>query len=117
MKTQVKRSMVKLPRNGVSLYYGIYQKVIHVIMKKSICKSISLHKKHNNQIDKALEILSEVVKAETGDENIVPNDYKEHRKSWDELWARNHQGSYPFSEENLKEFCSIYDRVRGFQIC
>ena len=78
-----------------------------------------LAQEHNNQIEKALEILSEVVKAETGDENIVPNDYpKEHRKSWDELWAkRNHQGSYPFSEENLKEFAQFMIESGGFQIC
>ena len=87
-------------------------------MKKSICKSISLHK-HNNQIEKALEILSEVVKAETGDENIVPNDYPKnignHGMNYGQ--KRNHQGSYPFSEENLKEFAQFMIESGGFQIC
>lgn len=77
-----------------------------------------LAQEHNNLIDSALEILREVVQAETGDENIVPNDYpKEHAKSWKDLWAkRQQQGMYPFSEENLKEFAEFMKESGGFTI-
>jgi|TARA_R100000482_G_C5128183_1_gene150069 hypothetical protein len=82
-------------------------------------REYKLAQEHNNNIDKALEILRELVRAETGDPDIVPNDYpEEHAKSWQELWnKRNHQGSYPFSEENLKEFAQFMIESGGFQIC
>jgi len=81
-------------------------------------REYKLAQEHNNQIEKALDILREVVIAETGDETIVPNDYpEEHIKSWKELWnKREHKGSYPFSEENLKEFAEFMIESGGFQI-
>jgi len=87
--------------------------------EETYMQEYKLAQEHNNQIEKALDILREVVQAETGNEHIVPDDYpEEHRKSWDELWTkRNHQGSYPFSEENLKEFAQFMIESGGFSIC
>lgn len=76
-------------------------------------------KEHNDELDKAMQILREVVQDETGNKDIVPNDYpKKHKKSWQELWdKRDHRASYPFSEENLKEFAEFMVESGGFSIC
>ena len=82
-------------------------------------KDYKIAQEHNNRIDKDLDILRELVKEETGDPDIVPNDYPEkHAKSWQELWSmRKHQASYPFSVDNLKEFAKFMIESGGFQIC
>ena len=74
--------------------------------------------KHNEQVEKELEKHCEEVKTRLNDIGLAPKDFpKEDHDKWEEIYnKRNSDGSYPFEEENVKEFLNSVKIVVGFTI-
>ena len=74
--------------------------------------------KHNEKVEKELETFSQSVKKKMKNDNLAPKDFPEedHKKSEEIYNKRNSSGSYPFSEENVKEFSEFCKNSGGFTI-
>ena len=74
--------------------------------------------KHNEKVEKELETFSQSVKKKLNDIGLAPKDFpEEDHKKWEEIYKkRNSDGSYPFSEENVKEFSEFCKNSGGFSI-
>ena len=74
--------------------------------------------KHNEKVEKELETFSQSVKKKMKNDNLAPKDFpEEDHKKWEEIYnKRNSSGSYPFSEENVKEFSEFCKNSGGFTI-
>ena len=74
--------------------------------------------KHNEQVEKELQKHSEEVKTRLNDEGLAPIDFpKEDKDILDKIYEkRNSDGSYPFTEENVKEFSEFCKNSGGFTI-
>ena len=74
--------------------------------------------KHNEKVEKELETFSQSVKKKLNDIGLAPKDFpEEDHKKWEEIYKkRNSDGSYPFSEENVKEFSEFCKNSGGFTI-
>ena len=74
--------------------------------------------KHNEKVEKELETFSQSVKKKMRNDNLAPKDFpEEDHKKWQEIYnKRNSSGSYPFSEENVKEFSEFCKNCGGFTI-
>jgi ElaB/YqjD/DUF883 family membrane-anchored ribosome-binding protein len=74
--------------------------------------------KHNEKVEKELETFSQSVKKKMRNDNLAPKDFpKEDYKKWEKIYnKRNSSGSYPFSEENVKEFSEFCKNCGGFTI-
>ena len=74
--------------------------------------------KHNEKVEKELETFSQSVKKKMRNDNLAPKDFpEEDHKKWEEIYnKRNSSGSYPFSEENVKEFSEFCKNSGGFTI-
>lgn len=75
--------------------------------------------KWNKGIDKEMDKVKKDAILATKNENIAPIDYPENLKlKWDKLWhSKDMTDSYPFSENNVKEFIKFLDECGGFEIC
>ena len=74
--------------------------------------------KHNEKVEKELKTFSQSVKKKMRNDNLAPKDFpEEDHKKWQEIYnKRNSSGSYPFSEENVKEFSEFCKNCGGFTI-
>jgi len=74
--------------------------------------------KHNEQVEKELEEHCEEVKTRLNDIGLAPKDFpKEDHEKWEKIYnKRNSDGSYPFTEENVKEFSEFCKNSGGFTI-
>ena len=74
--------------------------------------------KHNEKVEKELETFSQSVRKKMRNDNLAPKDFpEEDHKKWEEIYnKRNSSGSYPFSEENVKEFSEFCKNCGGFTI-
>ena len=74
--------------------------------------------KHNEKVEKELQTFSQSVKKKMRNDNLAPKDFpEEDHKKWQEIYnKRNSSGSYPFSEENVKEFSEFCKNCGGFTI-
>jgi hypothetical protein len=74
--------------------------------------------KHNEKVEKELETFSQSVKKKMKNDNLVPKDFpEEDHKKWEKIYGkRNSDGSYPFAEENVKEFSEFCKNSGGFTI-
>ena len=74
--------------------------------------------KYNDQVEKELEQHSQEVKTRLNDIGLVPKDYpKADKDKWDKIWEKkNSDASYPFDEENVKEFSEFCKNSGGFTI-
>tara|TARA_R110002051_G_C8700519_1_gene494327 strand:- start:766 stop:1377 length:612 start_codon:yes stop_codon:yes gene_type:complete len=82
-------------------------------------KDYNIAKEHNKEIEKACEILHEIVKAKLESEtSVAPINYPEKEKAdWDELQGqKNWSSSYPFDTDNVKEFSHFCLESGGFKI-
>lgn len=72
----------------------------------------------NAIVDKGLNKLAEIVKKETGKEDIVPRDYpNKYKEAWEKIYAtRTMASSYPFKVSFLKQFISFCEDSGGFEI-
>ena len=71
---------------------------------------------HNKEVQDKIDALKEEVKQFGSD--MAPKDYPEPYKTrWDKLqdWKK-WEGSYPFNEENVKEFAEFCEQSGGFEI-
>ena len=71
---------------------------------------------HNKEVQDKIDALKEEVKQLGSD--MAPKDYPEPYKTrWDKLqdWKK-WEGSYPFNEENVKEFAEFCEQSGGFEI-
>ena len=86
--------------------------------EKSYEKTRKKIEKHNEKVEKELETFSQSVKKKMKNDNLVPKDFpEEDHKKWEEIYKkRNSSGSYPFSEENVKEFSEFCKNSGGFTI-
>ena len=74
--------------------------------------------KHNEKVEKELETFTKEVQKKMRDDNLVPRDFpkKDHDK-WEKIYdKRDHNGSYPFSVENVEEFAKFCEHSGGFSI-
>ena len=74
--------------------------------------------KHNEKVEKELSEHTKKVQLKMKDNNLVPRDFpkKDHDK-WEKIYSkRNHDGSYPFSVENVEEFAQFCEHSGGFSI-
>jgi hypothetical protein len=78
----------------------------------------NLAQEHNEELEKQRKKVHVRVVEVTGNEGIAPKDYPApYKKEWDDLWARKAwAGSYPFSENNIKEFADFCYQSGGFEI-
>ena len=74
--------------------------------------------KHNEQVEKELEEHCEEVKTRLNDIGLAPKDFpKEDKEKWNKIYEKkNSDGSYPFEEENVKEFSEFCKNSGGFTI-
>jgi hypothetical protein len=86
--------------------------------EKSYEKTRKKIEKHNEKVEKELETFSQSVKKKMRNDNLAPKDFpEEDHKKWEEIYKkRNSSGSYPFSEENVKEFSEFCKNCGGFTI-
>ena len=75
--------------------------------------------KHNDKIDKELEKFCKSVEKKLGKSNLAPADFpKADHDEWERIYHKRIQSaSYPFSEENVKEFAEFCKFSGGFTIC
>ena len=73
----------------------------------------------NKGLQEKQDELGEQAKKETGNPRIVPQDYPGHiYTKWSALQKQhNWNSSYPFREENIKEFIKFLRECGGFQVC
>ena len=103
----------------------ISQQLDHLI-KTGHCKSYADQferirlkiEKQNDKIEKELEKFCKSVEKKLGKTNLAPNDFpKEDKEKWDTIYnKKNHNGSYPFSVDNVKEFSEFCKNSGGFTI-
>jgi len=82
-------------------------------------KDYNIAKEHNKEIEKACEILHEIVKTKLESEtSVAPINYPEKEKAdWDELQGqKNWSSSYPFAVDNVEEFAHFCLESGGFKI-
>jgi len=74
--------------------------------------------KHNEQVEKELDNHVKDVQRRMNDSNLAPKDFpKEDHDKWEKIYEkRNSDGSYPFEEENVKEFSEFCKNSGGFTI-
>ena len=74
--------------------------------------------RQNELVERELEVFTENVKARLNNFNLVPRDFpKEYKDKWDKIYEKqNSDGSYPFTEENVKEFSEFCKNSGGFTI-
>ena len=74
--------------------------------------------KHNEQVEKELDNHVKDVQRRMNDSNLAPKDFpKEDHDKWEKIYEkRNSDGSYPFTEENVKEFSEFCKNSGGFTI-
>ena len=74
--------------------------------------------KHNEQVEKELEEHCREVCFKLDKKNLAPKDFpKEDHDKWEKIYEkRNSDGSYPFTEENVKEFSEFCKNSGGFTI-
>jgi len=74
--------------------------------------------KHNEQVEKELEEHTKQVQTKMKNDNLAPKDFsKEDHDKWERIYRkRNHDGSYPFSVENVEEFAEFCENSGGFSI-
>ena len=72
----------------------------------------------HNEVEKELEKHCEEVQTRLNDVGLAPKDFpKEDHDKWEEIYnKRNSDGSYPFTEENVKEFSEFCKNSGGFTI-
>ena len=82
-------------------------------------KEMAVAEEWNKGINAQQEELEKEVIKETGDAKLVPYDYPEpFKKKWDDLQkSEDRRASYPFREENIKEFIKFLREGGGFQVC
>jgi len=73
--------------------------------------------KHNDKVAKELEKHCQEVKKRLG-KDLAPKDFpKADHDKWERIYRkRNHDGSYPFSVENVEEFAEFCENSGGFSI-
>ena len=73
---------------------------------------------HNDKVEKELNNHVKDVQRRMNDSNLAPKDFpKEDHDKWEEIYnKRNSDGSYPFTEENVKEFSEFCKNSGGFTI-
>tara|TARA_Y100001937_G_scaffold36156_1_gene51872 strand:- start:133 stop:714 length:582 start_codon:yes stop_codon:yes gene_type:complete len=74
--------------------------------------------KYNEQVEKELEEHTKQVQTKMKNDNLAPKDFsKEDHDKWERIYRkRNHDGSYPFSVENVEEFAEFCENSGGFSI-
>ena len=74
--------------------------------------------KHNKKVMKELDKFEKDVQRRMNDSSLAPKDYpKEDHDKWEKIYEkRNSDGSYPFEEENVKEFSEFCKNSGGFTI-
>ena len=73
--------------------------------------------KQNDKVEKELEKHCQEVKKRLG-KDLAPKDFpKADHDKWERIYRkRNHDGSYPFSVENVEEFAEFCENSGGFSI-
>ena len=74
--------------------------------------------KHNDQVEKELAEFEREVCFKLDKKNLAPMEFpKKDKEIWDKIYHKtNHDGSYPFTEENVKEFSEFCKNSGGFTI-
>jgi|TARA_B100000900_G_scaffold343789_1_gene307668 hypothetical protein len=103
----------------------ISQQLDHLI-KSGHCKTYEnqfeknrkIIEKHNDLIEKELELFTKLVQKKMNDDSLVPRDFpKSDYKKWNKILnKRNSTGNYPFSVDNVKEFSEFCKNSGGFSI-
>ena len=73
---------------------------------------------NNKKVQKELDSFQKAMDKKHG-KDIAPAEYpKEDFAKWNAIYAKmDNNGSYPFSEKNVKEFAEFAEQSGGFQIC
>ena len=74
--------------------------------------------KYNEKVEKELEEHTKQVQTKMKNDNLAPKDFpKADHDKWEKIYRkRNHDGSYPFSVENVEEFAEFCENSGGFSI-
>lgn len=74
--------------------------------------------KHNDKVEKELEEHTKQVQTKMKNDNLAPKDFsKADHDKWERIYRKkNHDGSYPFSVENVEEFAEFCENSGGFTI-
>lgn len=73
---------------------------------------------NNKKVQEELDSFQKAMDKKHGGD-IAPADYpKDDLEKWESIYAKmDNNGSYPFSEKNVKEFAEFAEQSGGFQIC
>lgn len=86
--------------------------------EKEVNEEIEQAKETNKFVEKEMQEFQDKMKKKLGND-VVPYDYpKKDKAKWEAIYSkRDNRESYPFSKENVEEFCKFLENCGGFRIC
>ncbi len=86
--------------------------------EKQYSEIVKQAKETNKFVEKEMQEFQDKMKKKLGND-VVPYDYpKKDKAKWDAIYRkRDNRESYPFSKENVEEFCKFLENCGGFRIC